>query len=600
MKRVGKFTIIGAILTIFNFIVYTIIARVIINDNELLWIDSIISYCLATILAYILHSKVTWKERTPSKSGVINFFIWNGITGLAISPLLTWLFGSITPIYKLAFDFSSIIHLPFDYNFIESTGIFVFTTCITMILNYLFYDKFVFDDTYIKKIHLPTKNQVFSIILYLMPVIFAISTTFLITTSCEDNFQGAGNFRNGVEINVINDAANAFQFNSRITDMYAWSIIDFYDYQFQFGPDTILRLIDATAIILVFYLATYLTLNRKPKLLIKDSLIFCAVFAVFIITPFGRAFYHEFSMIHNYVPLAIITMLFSIPYLKLLTNSTANRRPLLLTILMLFAGLYFGMSATITPLAFLATVILFCIIKRKTLHIPPLWFFSGIIGTITGFLICWFAGSGIDHYTDANAAVFDYLPLNEIFSDIPKLLFHEAYNFGLVILPLVAIFIICLIFAKYPRKILTKKFWQHLSPTTKNLLLVFFTFITIHILGASLVKAPPRILIPAYLAGIIIIFRLFTPYLHTKILSTSVVILTTITVLVHLILLVKYRFEMSIILNNIKASDEFTICINPSTTAPSRIPIIDLSQANIVENWNLPEPIYGKGIIGCE
>lgn len=142
--RAGKYTIIGIVLTIFNFVIYTILARTIFQNNELLWVDSIISYVLATFLAFFLHSNITWKERDPGKSGIIKFFAWNFLTALVISPFLTWLFGFITPVYKFAFDISNALHLPFDYNFIESTGIFGFTTVITMTLNYLFYDKLAF------------------------------------------------------------------------------------------------------------------------------------------------------------------------------------------------------------------------------------------------------------------------------------------------------------------------------------------------------------------------------------------------------------------------------------------------------------------------
>lgn len=144
--RVGKFAIIGVILALFNFTIYTFLARVIFNSNELLWLDSIISYTLATILAYFLHSKITWQERPVTKRGIVMFFFWNGITAIAISPLFTWLFGFITPVYEFTHNIFNTLHIPFDYNFVESTGIFCFTTAVTMVLNYFFYDKLVFGD----------------------------------------------------------------------------------------------------------------------------------------------------------------------------------------------------------------------------------------------------------------------------------------------------------------------------------------------------------------------------------------------------------------------------------------------------------------------
>ena len=141
--RAGKYTFVGIILTIFNFGLYTIIARL-MGNNDFLWLDTLISTAATTILAYILHSRITWKERDPGKSGIYKFFIWNAICAVFIGPFFTWIFTLITPLYDFAFNISQAIHLPFDYNFIQSTGVFILTAAVAMILNYLFYDKFVF------------------------------------------------------------------------------------------------------------------------------------------------------------------------------------------------------------------------------------------------------------------------------------------------------------------------------------------------------------------------------------------------------------------------------------------------------------------------
>ena len=159
-KRIGKFVIIGIVLTVFNFLIYTFIARVILKNNELLWLDSMISYALTTFLAYILHSKITWQKQNPGKLGILKFFLWNFITALLISPFFTWLFGLITPVYQSIHQFSTNLGLPFDYSFIESTLIFCLTTTVTMILNYLFYDKLVFGSSKnIKKLYSEHKKS---------------------------------------------------------------------------------------------------------------------------------------------------------------------------------------------------------------------------------------------------------------------------------------------------------------------------------------------------------------------------------------------------------------------------------------------------------
>lgn len=143
-KHASRYLIIGIILTIFNYVLYTVLSNNIINNNDLLWLSSLISTTITTFLAFFLHSKITWKERPVSKTAIYKFFIWNLTCAFAIAPLLTQLFSLITPLYNFAFNISESLHLPFDYNFVLTTGAFILTAIITMIINFLFYDKFVF------------------------------------------------------------------------------------------------------------------------------------------------------------------------------------------------------------------------------------------------------------------------------------------------------------------------------------------------------------------------------------------------------------------------------------------------------------------------
>ena len=150
-KRQVKYVAVGLTITIFNFGVYTLLARVIFNNNDLLWLATLIGTGLAAILAFFLHSKITWKERPPKKSGVAMFFVWNGIMTFALGPFLTWFFRLFTPVYELAHNISSFLRFPFSYEFVESTGVFVFASLVVMVLNYMFYDKLVFGSRRSKK-----------------------------------------------------------------------------------------------------------------------------------------------------------------------------------------------------------------------------------------------------------------------------------------------------------------------------------------------------------------------------------------------------------------------------------------------------------------
>lgn len=143
-QRTGRYLLVGITLTIFNYGFYAVLSNLIINNNNLIWLSTFIATAATTILAYILHSKITWKERGITKSAKYKFFIWNIILTVAVGPILTQLFSYITPLYDFAFNVTSSLHIPFSYNFVLTTGAFVLTSIVVMILNFFFYDRFVF------------------------------------------------------------------------------------------------------------------------------------------------------------------------------------------------------------------------------------------------------------------------------------------------------------------------------------------------------------------------------------------------------------------------------------------------------------------------
>lgn len=143
-KHATRYFFVGVSVTLFNYGLYSILANLIINNNDLLWLSTLIATAATTIVAFIAHSKITWKERNVTKTSIIKFFIWNALLTIAIGPGLTQLFSLLTPLYEFAFNITSFMHLPFSYEFVLTTGAFVLTSTVIMILNFLFYDRFVF------------------------------------------------------------------------------------------------------------------------------------------------------------------------------------------------------------------------------------------------------------------------------------------------------------------------------------------------------------------------------------------------------------------------------------------------------------------------
>lgn len=143
-KHATRYLIVGITITIFNYGLYSILANLVINNNDFIWLSMFIATAITTIVAYIAHSKITWKERNVTKHSIIRFFIWNALLTFIINPGLTQLFSLFTPLYNFAYNIIAALHLPFSYEFTLTTGAFVLTAIVTMILNFLFYDRFVF------------------------------------------------------------------------------------------------------------------------------------------------------------------------------------------------------------------------------------------------------------------------------------------------------------------------------------------------------------------------------------------------------------------------------------------------------------------------
>ena len=143
-QHATRYFFVGVGITLFNYILFLILSNLIINNNDFLWLSNLIATAITVIVAFIAHSKITWKERSVTKHSIIRFFIWNAIITFAIAPWLTQLFSLLTPLYEFVFHIFESLHIPFSYEFTLTTGAFAFSSIVIMIINFFFYDRFVF------------------------------------------------------------------------------------------------------------------------------------------------------------------------------------------------------------------------------------------------------------------------------------------------------------------------------------------------------------------------------------------------------------------------------------------------------------------------
>lgn len=396
-------------------------------------------------------------------------------------------------------------------------------------------------------------QKLLTLALYSLPVIFFFVCYFLIVTSGEDLLQGAS-----TPADVLGDALSAFHHSARLADMFAWSVINFFDYIFSFGVDTFFRLLDVLSALSVFYFTTYLVLRRRPRLRLPDACVFSGLFLLVFLTPNGRILYAGFSAIHNYLFICFFTLLFLLPFARVLwgrpplpaffshhslktpTRSSkaslkaSQKSSLILKVAlpasMFLLGFLFGFASNVTGLVFLLSLPLFLLYKllskklskSKTSSEPssvassrpqnllPL-LLSSVLGVLSALFLIYVVGSGLSDYTSSpDYLVYDYLPfssfLSSPFSSLLIVLKHILNNFARFFAPFL---ILSLPLASYAFYLKRRRHLPSLgfSDPDKNFLSASLIFILLHLLAFSQIYYPTRLVLPAYLlASVIFIF----------------------------------------------------------------------------------------------
>lgn len=140
MKRAGTFAWVGIILTAIDYAICEALVLLFFKNASDTSVASLISGAVATVVAFFMHSRITWKDRKITTSNIIKFFVWNVVVFLMLRPLLMMGINYMVEFVRSSFGWDGVA-----YNFIASTGAFALSTLVTMVMNYLFYDKFVFN-----------------------------------------------------------------------------------------------------------------------------------------------------------------------------------------------------------------------------------------------------------------------------------------------------------------------------------------------------------------------------------------------------------------------------------------------------------------------
>lgn len=448
--------------------------------------------------------------------------------------------------------------------------------------------------------------------LYIIPALFFIFSYFFMTVTGEDIFQGA-NIKSG----FLEGMVNAFRYNARLSDMYAWGAIRFFDYQYSFGIDTVFRIIDVILALGIVYLISMLIVGRKLRFELRDALVFATIFILVAASAYTASLYMAFSHIHNYLLISFSTLLFVTPYVWRFFGRSLPENRWWFRPYMLLTGFIFGFCSNVTPVVFLATVILLALFYRFIIKKPwqirkffHSFAFFGIIGILISFFVVYIVGTGFSVYTNMDYAG-DYISLSMLL-DNPvrnsiRILQHIFVNFQssiiIVVLPLFACLMEYILFKK---KILSRNL------KSLRFVAICLLFVILHILACSqiVVSSLIRLLMPAYFVSLVAIgFTIFRiiPLLKIKA-TTEIAYTVTVIILCSLMSLdiAYFRLHLSAqiaeTLNYIEESPsgDTLLCISRAQAGGGNSPIFNFPQAETFAEWTISMPVYGKQIQFCD
>lgn len=449
-------------------------------------------------------------------------------------------------------------------------------------------------------------------LLFGLTAVFFVVSYFEITTSGEDVYQGAG-----TEPAVLEDMGAAFQHNARIPDMYAWAVINFFDYQYSFGVDTVFRLVDVVLGVGLLYLMTYVALGRKVRLKLKDAVIWALGFLMVFLTPHGRVLYAGFSAIHNYLLIVMIALGFGLWYLKRMRGEEMRWRWWQAG-LMLLVGVVFGLSSNLTPVAFLITFVGVLVIRMvrekrvgKVLKRLRAWEVLGVAGILIGMVVAYIGGPGVSGYIEGGYATeYDYLSLGEVMrkpmESAMKLTKHAVSNGVRVVAPMVAVlvvFVMMRIVWKWAWKKQDRLVWWPVEEKERRVLMVLMGFVVVHILVATQLSAPLRILLPAYVAGamaVMLLVREWTKGWGMEVVGAGMLVLVVGVVGARTVLALEYHEKAGKVLEKIRESEMSVVCVTREEVTSRTLPGIYLGQEDMIADWTLPVKIYDKEVVWCE
>lgn len=334
------------------------------------------------------------------------------------------------------------------------------------------------------------------------------------------------------------------------------------------------------------------------------------------VSPHGRVLYAGFSAIHNYLLIVLISLVYAMPFLRKVRGAESERR-WWFDLVMLIAGVVFGLSSNLAPIAFLLTFATILVVKmvqtrelKKVLKNVKMWEWLGIVGIVIGMGVAYIGGPGVSGYfASGYGTEYDYVGVGEMIREparsVKRMARHVVNNSARVLGPAVVMLAIVAIARVVRWKVrgAKKKLEWGLKGKMGEVVEILTVFVMWHVLIATQLNAPLRILLTAYVAGIMAVLVLvneWTKGWKLGMVGVLVAVMVAGVVTVRTMLAIEYHEKAGRVLERVRESEAETICVTREEVTSRTLPMVYLGQEDMVADWAMPEKIYGKEIVWCK
>lgn len=343
-----------------------------------------------------------------------------------------------------------------------------------------------------------TTTKIYYIACYAIAPLFFMIFYIFMTKTYEDLFQT--HLNHGQSIPEI--LSGIYHYIPRLGEFYQRIVMQFTTTQVSLGSDLFFRLLTAAISAGLVYSLTFFILRRRPRLQLKDVIIYLSLFIALMGFEMAEVFLYRFSYVHNYILAELVLITFLLPY-RLSSHSNHPLAYVGMTIL----GFLLGISTEITPIAVLIILFSLAIYLKVSQHLLLKDFWKqyhlqiiGVIGILLG-LVFFYLGAGLSARTGSTyGEIYDYVSLGGLFSSplktIGKIIWHAWYNIRYITFGL--IFMLFILLHEYIQACKTHNYHYFV------LQLSIFAFNILFIGASSLIKVHDdlysRFMMPVYVA----------------------------------------------------------------------------------------------------